>query len=361
MTSNRCVALPALALAAAVAAQTPQHLVVPAAYTTNDAVSYQWIAGASRSVRQQTLIAQSHLTALIGTSIQAIELRRSAANEAFQGGTANLTVTLSIAPTIPLECSSQYALNVGPNPVQVFTGSVTLPTSPADTGPTIAWSASNTVRIAFQTPFVYGGGTLCVDVVGQPVSGQNANWWMADAEFENLIATSTDLGGGCGAYGGPQHRWSYVAERTLVPGGHAKFFAYGVPWSLAFVLFGAGSPVGVPLSAVGFPSPAGCDLHLASLILIQAAVFVPESEPGLLARGGRGELELAFGHDPSFLGFTCTTQWVDLITWETSNAIEWTTPSSVPTLGMALVEGDPTELAGEVSVHLAHVMRFEYQ
>lgn len=359
MTANRCVAL--LALGATLAAQSPQHLVVPAAYTTNDAVSYQWIAGASRDVRQQTLIAPNHLTALLGTTIQAIELRRSAANEAFAGGTANLTVSLSISPNTPLACSSQFAANVGPSPVQVFSGAVTLPASPADTGPTIAWSANNTVRIPFQTPFVYTGGTLCVDVVGAPVAGQNANWWMADAEFENLTATSTDFGGGCGGYGGPQHEWSYVAERTLIPGGHAKFFAYGAPGSLAFVLFGGGSPVGVPMSAIGFPSPLGCDLHLTWILLIQLAVFVPEAEPALLSRGGRAELELTFGHDPSFLGFTCTTQWVDLISWETSNAIEWTTPSSVPTLGMALVEGHPSELAGEVSVHLAHVMRFEYQ
>ena len=361
MTSNRCVALSTILAAAAVPAQAPQHLVVPSTHATTDAVSYQWIAGASRDVRQQTLVAANHLTALVGQSLQAIELRRSAANETFQGGTANLTVTLSTSPNTPLTCSANFEANKGPDALQVFTGSVTLPTSPADVGPTIAWSAANTVRIAFQTPFVYGGGTLCIDVTGAPVSGQNANWWMADAEFENLSATSTDLGGGCGAYGGPQHRWSYVAERTLIPGGHASFFAYGVPGSLGLVLFGPGSSVGVPMSAIGFPSPVGCDLHLSSLFLLQLAVFVPETNPLLMSRGGRADLELQFGYDPSFLGLTCTTQWVDLLSWETSNAIEWTTPSSVPTLGMALVEGHPAEATGEVSVHLAHVLRFEYQ
>lgn len=348
-------------LAATAAAQSPQHLVVPAAYATNDAVSYQWIAGASRDVRQQTLIAPAHLTSMVGSTIEAIELRRSAANEVFQGGSANLTVTLSTSPHTPLTCSSSFAANVGLDAVQVFSGSVALPTSPATTGPAVAWSANNTVRIVFQTPFVYTGGTLCVDVTGAPVSGQNANWWMADAEFEDLSAVTTDFGGGCGGYGGPQHHWSYVAERTLIAGAHAQFFAYGPPGDLALVMFGVGSPVGVPMTALGFPSPVACELHMASLVLLELAVFVPESNPALLSRGGRADLELKFGDDPSFLGLTCTTQWVDLLSWETSNAIEWTTPSSVPSLGMALVEGHPAETNGLVSVHLAHVMRFEYR
>ncbi len=360
MLPIRCVAIFAL-LGAALGAQAPTHLVVPLAYETNDAVSYQWIAGASRDVRQQTLILQNHLTPMIGKTLQAIELRRSATAETFLGGTADLTVSLSISPNLPLACSSQFAANVGPSPVQVFSGQVTLPTSPGVAGPAIAWSANNTVRIAFQTPFLYTGGTLCIDVVGHPVNGQNANWWMADAEFENLAATSTDLGGGCGAYGGPQHEWSFVAERTVVPGGHALFFAYGAPWDLGLALFGIGSPIGVPMNALGFPVSPICELHMASFLVLQLAFFEPESALGLGARGGRAEIRLPFGYDPSFLGFTCTTQWIDLNTWETSNAIEWTTPSSVPTLGMALVEGDAADVSGEVSVHLAHVMRFEYQ
>ena len=45
----------------------------------------------------------------------------------------------------------------------------------------------------------------------------------------------------------------------------------------------------------------------------------------------------------------------------TSNAIQWTIASAVPTLDMALVEGHPSAAGGEVSVHLAHVMRFEFQ
>ena len=116
----------------------------------------------------------------------------------------------------------------------------------------------------------------------------------------------------------------------------------------------------MPLQALGFITPPECELHLSSLLLYQTTVFVPETEPLLMARGSRGDLVLKLGTDASFLGLTCTTQWLDLMTMHTSNALQWTTSALVPTLGMALNEGHPNEATGEVSVHLAHVMRFEY-
>jgi hypothetical protein len=148
-------------------AQAPQHAVVPAVYASNDAISYGWIAGASRDVRQQTLVGASHLQALLGRELLALELRRTAADETYQGGTAHLTVVLSTSPNEPLRTSPTYYANVGPDAVQVHSGPVTLPTSPPALGPTVPWSAQNTVRIQFSTPFVYRGGTLCIDVVGQ--------------------------------------------------------------------------------------------------------------------------------------------------------------------------------------------------
>jgi len=360
MTSNLRFAFSALCAPAMLLAQTPQHFVVPSEYAVHDAVSYQWLAGASRDVRQQTLIAESEIAPLVGKRLVALELRRTTQNETFAGGTTMWTVTLSTSPKTPLTCSSQYAANVGADAVQVFSGPVTLPTSPANTESKVGWTPENTVRIQFAEPFFYAGGVLCVDVVGAPVVGQNANWWMADAEFEDLSTTTLDLGGGCPPYGGPQGQWSGVAARTLVPGAHAQFFAYGVPNNLALAMFGVGSSTGIPMSLLGFPVPTQCELKLSSLLLFQLAVFVPETDPNLMVRGGRADLEMQMGTDASFLGLTCTTQWLDLVTMHTSNAIEWTTASSVPTLGMALVEGHPAETGGLVSVHLAHVMRFEY-
>jgi hypothetical protein len=347
------------ALAVALPAQSPQHLVVPAAYTNDDAISYQWIAGASRDVRQQTLIGPAHLTSLIGHTLHAIELRRTAKDEMYLGGSAGMTVTLSTSPKDPLSTSPVFANNVGVDAVQVFTGDVTLPNSPSAPGPVVGWTTDNTVRIEFQVPFVYLGGTLCVDVIGNRKLGQEANWWMADAEFENLATSAVDLGGGCGDYGGANKQWSHVAKRTLVAGGQALFFAYGPPGNLGLVAFGPKFPAGIPMTALGFASLPECEL-VVSPILLDLAFFEPEADPGIASRGGRAEVRLSFPNDPSFLAITFTTQWFELQNWWTSNAIEWTTAATAPQIGMALVEGDPSESTGEVSPHLAHVMRFEY-
>ncbi|HEB53116.1 MAG TPA: hypothetical protein ENI87_07680 [bacterium] len=341
-----------------------QHLVVPSAYATNDAISFNWIAGASRDVRQQTLIDASRLAPMLGRDITAIEFRRTAANEVYQGGSANMTVTLSIAPHTPLACSSSFAANIGTNPVQVFNGTVTFPSSPAiaaGPGAAVSWSTQNVVRVPFATPFSYTGGTLCVDIVGLAIPGQEANWWMADAEFEDLPGTVTDVGAGCGAYGGVQSRWAHAARRSLVPGGYAHMFAYGTPYGLAIAAIGDRSPVGMPMSAVGFQSPAGCNLFLSNVYYLEPHVFVPDPEPALVDRGGRADVEIKIPALPASLGFQATTQWIDWSQMASSNAIEWTVAAAIPSLGMALVEGAAQEATGNVTAHLAHVLRFEYQ
>lgn len=55
-----------------------------------------------------------------------------------------------------------------------------------------------------------------------------------------------------------------------------------------------------------------------------------------------------------------TTQWLDLSQPATSNAIQWTVASSMPTIDMALVDGVPNDPRGLVSVHHAHVWRIEH-
>ncbi|HEX5050330.1 MAG TPA: hypothetical protein VFZ65_01030 [Planctomycetota bacterium] len=359
MPNQPCIVLSvAASCAAQVLAQVPQTLVVPAAYSTQDAVSSLWIAGGSAEVRQQTLVGASHLGALVGRSLTALELRRSAADETYQGGEAHLAVTVSTSPNAPLACSQAFAGNVGNDAVQVFDGTVTIPTSPPAVGPSVGWTPDNTVRIAFQSPFVYLGGTLCIDVIGQPVAGQAAGWWVADAEFEDLEGTVVEVGDGCGSYGGPHHRWSYVAERSLLPGAFARFWAHGTPNSLGLAAFGCASPP-IPLTALGLPSP-GCNLFLGSLDALLPAVFEPEVHP-LLAGVATAEVRVKIPNDVAVFGTTFTTQWLEWAQLATSNAIQWTVAGSIPTLDMAVIEGHPAEATGEVAVHMAHVLRFEAQ
>lgn len=200
-----------------------------------------------------------------------------------------------------------------------------------------------------------------MDVIGDS-SATPAGWWVADAVFEDVQGQVTEVGPGCGVYGGSFGRWSFVSERSLLPGGHANLWAYGTPASLALVVFGAASPQPIPLTALGVSSP-GCDLHLqpngvAGTLL---TLFDVPSQPALASRGGYGSVQIKLPNEQWILGARVSTQWFDLAQLATSNGLQWTVASSIPTLDMALVEGHPMDALGDVRVHLAHVLRFEHQ
>jgi len=338
------------------------HVVAPAANNTTDAIGQNRIAGTGGELRQQILIGEAHLLPMIGKEIHAIELRRSASSETFVGGSVNMTVFLSASNTLPIECSSTFAANVGPNAVQVFSGPVTIPTSPGLAGSTVSWSTDNTVRIQLTGPsyYVYSGGPLCIDIEGTPVAGQEPGWWMADAADEGQSGNITDLGGGCGTYGTGTFR-STIAERTLVVGMTAEMAAYGTPGAPGFVMIGPSLNPGFPLYLVpGFQSaPIDCAIHLSDIPLLALRFFVPD--PQLPVMGARADFDLYIPAMPNLLGFQMTTQWFDSAQTATSNAIEWTISQSMPTLDMALVEGHPQDSTGRARVNRAHVIRFEYE
>ncbi len=351
--------LTAAVMSAALTAQN--YVVVPAANATTDALAYEWLAGATQPLRQQTLFGASHLTAMVGRQIHGIELRRTAVAKAFAAGSINLVVTLSTSPNAPHVASNLFAPNVGGDALQVFSGTVSLPASAATgiAGSTVAWSPNNTLHIPFTTPFPYLGGTLCVDVTGTPIVGQET-WWMADAAEEVVPGTNAvDLGNGCGIYGGPHRTWSEVHNRSLVPGGYGVFRATGTPNGPALAMFGSAAPTPWPLTLIGIPT-VGCLCHLDPFsILMVPTTFAPEVHP--LSVGALAEVLVQIPASPSVFGYQMTTQWFDVLQLATSNAITWTVANAIPQLDMALVEGDPTKSYGTVSTYLAHVMRFEHQ
>ncbi|HEB53120.1 MAG TPA: hypothetical protein ENI87_07700 [bacterium] len=362
MTTMR---IPFVALAACltcVAATAQNFTVVPSQFANTDAIRAMNVAGTMGDGRQQILVGESRLAGLLGRDITAIEFRRSAADETYAAGSANLTVTASIAPHPTHGCSQTFAANVGPNPVTVFSGVITAPSSPPEVGPTVSWDPDNVVRIPFTTPFPYTGGTLCLDLVGTAIAGQESSWWAADAHCEVFPGqVTTDIGGGCGAYANADQKWSFVREYSLVPGGHVEMFAYGTPYGLAIAALGQKSAVGTPLSLLGFNAPPGCDLFLSTIDVLQATVFVPDPHPALITRGGRADFELKVPAIPQALGFTLATQWFDWTQAASSNAIEWTLATALPTLDMATVEGHPLSTSGTANVHIAPVLRLEYQ
>lgn len=352
----------AASIASLLACATAQlQIVAPAANNTTDAAGQNRIAGAGGDLRQQILIAESHLTPMIGTNLQALEFRRSASTETFIGGAVHMTVTLSPASSEPIECSETFASNIGTGAQQVYSGPVTLPTSPGATGSTVTWSTNNVIRIQFSTQYIYSGGPLCIDIVGSPIVGQEPGWWMTDCVDEGQVGMLTDLGGGCGMFGSAPLR-SHVEQRSLVAGATARMRATGTPYGLGIVAIGPSFIPGTPLGLLGFNNaPAGCALHLSQIDLLSATVFIPDPDPLMSVMGARGDFKLPIPALPAALGFQLTTQWFDWTQSATSNAIEWTIAPSMPSLGMAIVEGHPLDNVGRSSIQRAHVLRFDYQ
>ena len=336
-------------------AQVPQFTVIPAAYLTADAPGMLWVPGASKPLRQQQIIDDSLLQGLVGQTLTALEFRRNAQADDFQAGSLNLTVALSITSTEPLSTSSTFANNIDPSPapapVTVFTGQLQLPASPATTTP--GWTASNILRIPFQTSFVYQGGNLCIDIVGSPL-GQPAGWWPCDADQSPVTGTVVDLGGGCGAYGGPQHRWSTAVPRTLVPGGEGSFFAFGPLGSFGLIGFATEFPPGWPLALVLPAAPLNCTMFINLPIALDFVMFV---DNGLA--DPRADYVVPIPNTPTVIGGTLTTQWIEWSQQVSSNALTWTI-GNAPSIKMAHVDGYASDPSGELFVDLAHVVRFEH-
>lgn len=344
--------LASLVAATTATAQT-QFTVVPIAADTTDAVGQLWLPGASGPLRQQEIVGASLLQGLMGKTLSALEFRRNTQNRAFQAGALNMTVTLSISPNDPLSTSSTFANNVGPNPVEVFNGQLQIPASPATT--TLpGWTPDNILRIEFDTPFDYVGGTLCVDMVGSPVAGQEAGWWPADAEQDLATGSIVDLGGGCGLYGGSLNRWATVEARTLLPGGLGRFYAFGPLGSFGILAFGTEFPAGWPLGMALPSAPPNCTMFI-DLPIALALIPFEDNSPS----PARADYLIAIPNTPTITGASLTAQWVEWTQQASSNAITWTV-GGVPGINMAHVDGGATDLVGVLFVDLAHVMRFEH-
>ncbi len=354
----RVFALAIVSLSIGLAAQAPQSAVVPAAYVTLDAPSRMEVPGLFQDLRQQILVGSSHLVALANRQITSLAFRRSASAEVMPGGAATLSVSLSTLSKAAVECSPAFADNVGANAVTVFQGLVSVPASPAATGPSIAWSADNIVSIQFAQPFLYGGGTLAIDIVGTTVPGQIAAWWLADAAFDSATGTAVDLGPGCGPHAHALGQWSWASPHTLVPGSSAQLDAYGTVGNPVATAFGpAGTPF--PLAPLGLGQP-GCNSYLVGVDMLFFGQFQPLGDPRLASAGGHAECIVAIPNVPWLFGAQLAAQWLDLAALHSSNAVLCTIAPAAPTLDMALVDGVAAEATGEVSNHRAHVLRFDY-
>lgn len=351
-------------LMSSLAGQQAYQAVVPSSCALVDGSHAYLVAGTIEQRRQLTLIDASLLSALSNHNITGLAFRRNATGDPFPGGGATLTVKLSNAARSATTPSEFFDRNHGVDLTTVFSGQVTLPSSPSTGSNPVPWTPENIIYLQFQNAFHYSGGTLAVEVTGIPDPVSPTSWWPADAVWQPTGGSAQSIGGGCGTFGGANAEWSFVTATSFVPGGTASFQAIGTPGNIAiFMLAGSANPQAVDLSYFGAP---GCYLHLDYLLANVMTFFGPALLPQRPTEGGMALINLQLPTSTTFLGTTLASQWLSfgMNGMTTSNAHQWTVATQMPNLPMTVisapvVNGEPA--VGKVIPSCGHVFRFEYQ
>jgi len=266
-------------LVGSLASQT-QTITVPAALATTDGAGLLEAAGFTRAMRQQFLIGPSHLVAARGRELVALRFRRDGHPVEHVPGSLNLTVRLSASTSLDARRpEASFVGNHRSPPVLVFQGPLSVPRSPRLRDRNAAtWASPDAVTIPFATPFLYLGGTLCVELEGVPVSGATSSWWSIDAEQFQTRGAVASIGQGCGETASRVTRMASADARTLVPGSTARFLAFGPPNGMAIMFFATQLVGPIDLGFLGAP---GCNLYVLPVGSVAASLRNPVAQrPG---------------------------------------------------------------------------------
>jgi hypothetical protein len=341
------------------------HIIVPAEAGAADASSVRWIAGFTTGLRQQILIDPHHLTAVAGKRIVALTFRRDAGYaRALQGGTVDLTVELGHCPTPAAAPSPIMAQNLGAPPTaECFQGTIVLPSSPAVTGASVPWDAQNSVTIPLSTPFVYTGGTLCIDLLGRPNGPTASPIWPGDAALDSVRGTVQQLGRTCQpTLATPAGGTSRVGPDELVPGSTATFIARGTPHATAILLVGHARRAPLNLAFLGLPS---CDLQLDPVASVTTTFGAPPLAFATTV-GGEATASIDLPGSTALFGASFAAQWIDAgPPLALTNAVRCGIATALPTLGMATVtafwDGGGVPATGWVDLGVGHVLRIAFE
>jgi len=352
---------------AGLAVALPAQVTVPATAASTDLSTERWIAGVGTTLRQQILVDQRHLEALVGREIDALLFRRDFGHGAALPAVAfDAQLYVSTSPhAAAAHASELLAANHGPDWLQVFTGHVTVPASADPSGRAPTWQSSDVVRIDFGTPFPYRGGTLCIDLTATTLAGRS--FWPCDAWSDGATGVVRSIGTSCQDHakvlkvGGTQ---SHFVDRVgLVPGGTVACSALAEPGASATLVFGLGElQPALDLGPFGAP---GCKLHVDVIGAVSTVVVPPPPEPLTAWTGGVVRSTFQLPASAGLLGGRFTTQWVEVVPgrFATTNAVEATISGTLPTSGVALVEarfdGHTPPTHGEVTFHAVPVLRLE--
>ena len=341
------------------AALAQQTETVPVESLLGDLNGKVAIAGFNNAGRQQILLNASTLTNVAGSSITRVSFRRDASHtDALEGGTANLTITMSPAPVSPRHAAAAFEenLDVPGNRVQVFSGLVTLPPSPDASVRTVMWGTpSDVVHIDLSTPYAYGGGHLCIDIVGAPAAGNESGYWVPDGIVEINHGSVATVGHSCHPFGGAS-----VPTKSLVPGTSSRFVGYGEAGAIGSLFIGTPSAA-IDLSLFGL-STANCELYTIPFVALPVT-FQPLPFAMDTANVGIARFDVKFSANPGSLGFAFRAQFASLTTTiETTEALDCVLASTLPDDQSAYVYAPSTGASvGAVHTNKAPAVQFTYQ
>jgi hypothetical protein len=270
---SRNFLLSMLAAAGSVPAQT-LLVPVPAAFDAVDAPSVGFVAGAHMRMREQYLFDQRLLTALAGKTLEAITFRRDAVQaQALTAGSSQLEVVLSTTNARVDAPSPSFASNHGNDRIKVFSGQIAIPASPG--AGANRWGQDQVISVAFDKGFAYQGGTLCVEISGTPVTGQEASYWPFDYAWQAPGGGISVHGAACGPIAAIPLSVLDVDKSCLLPGASWPVMNRGPIGSLGLLLIAApGATAGLDLGLIGAP---GCSLVVTAPAL--SVSFVHDRVP----------------------------------------------------------------------------------
>lgn len=321
------------------------------------------LPGVWQARRAQIILPQNRLTALTNRTIEALTFRRDARlSGALLGGSFDLTLQVATSSRAPRDASPAFADNLA-NQTTVFTGRIAVPAAPPISGSASFNDPQQTIHIPFMVGFAYTAGQLVLDLHGHNPASPNT-LWPVDYALDRLNATATPRGVGCGRWSTPRGETAAVGHEQLLPGGTARFVTWTNARSPALLILGV-TPTDLDLTAFG---ATGCRLHVDPLVTLLTAAVDRGAGPGV------ANLRLQFPAVDQLLGSSLIAQWAHLefgttsnpLGLTTSNALDLTLATSLPTLGSAMVTSPPTTSQtapshGDVSFSRAPVLRLSYR
>jgi hypothetical protein len=330
------------ATSAPLAAQ--QMHVVPAALANQEGPSSFGVPGPAHSaLRIQVIVGASELTPIIGKSLTGLWLRRDTSwEEALPAASGQVAVRIGHAARSPALAEPDFAANL-PTPLLVFDGALAVPAAPAVTEGSVAWSIDQTVRVPFQSPFVYSGGDLAIEFER---TGTASTFWPADGTEDTVSGTVLAVGTTCGPRASMQ-RTADVGPRGLVLGRTATFHLVGTPMAPAWLMIGAGLRA-APIDLTAFGAP-GCILHAQPMTTLPT--FLSSIGDGF-AGHGLTNVDVHLPSDPNLGGAILGAQFLEfgaqgLIT---SNALLCQLATTGPSLPMAAIVSRDGETPDVVSL-----------